>query len=87
MMFFQVIDAHGQETSFCGCYVPPLHGTLLFDYLMPNLNQLMVEHNYHRITIKGDLNQHIYLKFSYAQFRFLLRPYGTDLPSYNHAVH
>ena len=59
IIIFKIIDAHGQGTLCCGCYRPPSQGTALFDFLMDNLDQLMMEHKCEHVVILGDLNQHI----------------------------
>ena len=96
MIIFKILDHRNQGVLFCVCYRPPSQGTVLLDYLIDNIDRLMVTYNCQNIVVLGDLNPvlvqstlndlmalhdlHNFVRFPTHRSGSSLDPVITDLP-------
>ena len=57
LLTLKVIDAQGKGLLCIGCYRPPSQGAVLLEYLIENIDSMMVANQCSNVMIIGDLNQ------------------------------
>jgi len=58
LILWKIIDGKGKSTLCCGCYRPPSQGTIITEFLINHLDNMLSYSQCENLIIVGDLNQH-----------------------------